>query len=122
MTLFRWLGAGHVLLAAFCFAVFRLSRQGAWIRAAELRPFWVLGAFLLILGIGLLLKQRWAGGVFCVCGFVFSVWLIGGSLMAVPFPWVLVNLLYGGVVFWASTAVLRALLRSFRPRAGAGLP
>ncbi|MGJ5821010.1 hypothetical protein, partial [Paludibaculum fermentans] len=111
MTLFRWLGAGTVLYSAFCFAVFHLTRQGARIRAAELQPSWVVGAFFLVLGIGLLLNQRWAGGVFCVCGLVFSLWMIIGSLMEVPFPFVLINLAYGGLVLWASIAVLRQLLR-----------
>ncbi|MGC4053820.1 MAG: hypothetical protein QM757_32190 [Paludibaculum sp.] len=116
MTLFRWLGIGTVLYSGFCFAVFYLSRQGARIRAAELQPIWIIGTFFLILGIGLLLNHKWAGAVFCVCGLVFSFWMIIGSLIFVPFPFVLINLAFGGPVLWASIEVFRQLLRSFRLR------
>ena len=53
------------------------------------------GVVFSILGVGLLLLRRSAAVVLSAISCPVGFWLIIGSLLEVPFPWVLINLMFG---------------------------
>jgi len=69
-------------------------------------PKWFLLAvvFWFAVGLGLLLRKRWASLVFTVTCGVLACTLIVGSIITVPMPWTLINIVLGAVL--ASVASL----------------
>jgi hypothetical protein len=50
-----------------------------------------------VIGIGLMYRKKWAAIGFSLANLSVALWLIIGSLLYVPFPWMLINFLAGAV-------------------------
>ena len=59
----------------------------------------VVTACVLAVGIGLLLLRKWAAVLFSVASASAGLWLIIGSILYVPFPWLFINLGNGLCLF-----------------------
>jgi len=76
--------------------------RGAWLP-------WVVGA----ISVGLWFCQKWAAVlVTIICGAV-GAWLTIGTFQSVPWPWSLVNLWFG-LMLWLPAAVTRRYWQSLR--------
>src|SRR5262245_35846171 len=55
----------------------------------------LLGFIWSAVGYGLLLQRKWAAILFCIATSAWGIFLIIGSIIEVPFPYLLINVLSG---------------------------
>lgn len=92
---FKVIGAILLALAVLIAVGIGLNRATAERGGRDLITLWPLAAVFIFLGLGLLTHNRWAAIVFILLSGGASASLIVGSLMFVPFPWLILNILYG---------------------------
>jgi hypothetical protein len=68
---------------------------------------WVAGV-LLLLGIGTILLRRWAVLILSFASGLVGVWLAIGSIISVPFPWLLINVACGAVLLTPVICAIRS--------------
>lgn len=53
---------------------------------------------LFLIGIGLFLHKKWSAALFFVLCAVGGIWVIVGSIVAVPMPWSILDMLLGSAM------------------------
>ena len=61
----------------------------------------------LVTGIGLRAERKWAAVLFAVPCHLTGIFLVAGSLWKVPFPWMLINIGFGGSLLYAATMLMK---------------
>jgi len=61
----------------------------------DLSPIRFYALFFALLGVALLMKWFWAHLLFITLTTAAGMWLIVGSLFSVPFPFLILNIIYG---------------------------
>ena len=84
-----------------------LNRRAASHGGHDLSQLSVPAAILIILGVGLLRRQRWAIIVFIALNLLLSLVMIIGPLVSVPMPYTLVNVFLGSLFFGVGAVVFR---------------
>lgn len=110
------------ILAFVCFAVglltFLLIIMMRTDRYGQRDPRWLLlpALFWLTIGLGLLMRKGWASAAFGGTFGLLAITLIVGSIVTVPMPWTLINILLGlllaaiaslAVLTWRESKLLR---------------
>lgn len=104
---FEILGVILIVMAALMLGAVIANIERAANGGHNLRPLLLPAVLLVILGIGLLFQHRWAAVLVSVIAAVCGGWVAIGSLITVPMPWSLLNVLFGGVIFSPSVLVWR---------------
>jgi hypothetical protein len=63
--------------------------------------------YAIVTGAGLLWSRRWAALMFALPTYAAGLFLVIGGLAKVPFPWMLLDVMFGIVLCAAPTVVLR---------------
>ncbi|HEY2866413.1 MAG TPA: hypothetical protein VGJ02_04925 [Pyrinomonadaceae bacterium] len=88
----------------------RLMAEGPLTRADIIRLF-TFYFLTTVVGAGLLFSRRWAAVMMSAATTIWGLWLIIGSILEVPFPFLLINISIGivamapllvTIAFWAS--------------------
>jgi len=104
MLPFKITGAALILFSVVIAALISLNRATAARGGRDLMVLWPLAAAFVVLGVGLLRQSRISAILFVLLSGAFSAWLIIGSLIYVPFPWSLLNVFFGFLVFLPSVS------------------
>jgi hypothetical protein len=94
------------LMIAFCF--FQLCAARGPFAPFCATDVIIPGVVFSITGVGLLLLRRTAAVVFATISSSVGLWLVLGSLLEVPLPGKLVDLIVGGVTFSPGIAMITA--------------
>jgi hypothetical protein len=65
-----------------------------------------LAAYTGFVGLGLVRRRKWAAILFVIPSFTSGILIGVGSLMRVPFPWMVVNVGVGLLLCWISLLLL----------------
>jgi hypothetical protein len=103
----RLSGAFSVLLSLALGALSVTMNPGAHGIENPKEGLWLAG-FLLLLGIGTILLSRWAVLVLSLTSGCAGVWLGIGSIISVPFPWLLINIACGAALLTPVICAIRS--------------
>src|SRR5438128_2396658 len=67
----------------------------------------IIGSVGTATGVGLLYLRKWAALYFSIATAVYGSWLIVGSVLSVPLPWMLINLALGAGFFVPVVATVK---------------
>jgi hypothetical protein len=73
----------------------------------DLSPVLPIGLYLIVVGVGLLYRRKWAAVVLAVPSALFGLWFAFGSLLEVPMPWELINLAFAPAFFIPAYVAIR---------------
>jgi hypothetical protein len=85
------------------FANFVTTSQGGH----NLLPFAGVALLSILIGIGLLLRHKWAAVLFAVILGSTGLWLGTTSIMRVPMPWLILNVGFACVLLLPSAVLVR---------------
>ena len=80
------------------------NRRAASLGGHDLSPLIRPSILIIAIGVGLLLHHKWAAAIFTIIWSGVAIYLAIGSIMKVPFPWVLLNLV--GALFLMVPAII----------------
>jgi hypothetical protein len=95
MAFFKASGVCFVILAVLGFGAVVANRATAELGGHDLAPLSGPAALLLIIGCGLYLRRKWAALLFILVSVAIGGWMIVGSVLAVPMPWMMLNFCFG---------------------------
>ena len=89
-------GGIAVLLGLAIAAVAMFANPGAR-GVRDWRILFAPAVLFVTMGIGTLARQRWAVVILAIGFGAPGLWLVLGSLLYVPFPWLMINVAFGSV-------------------------
>jgi hypothetical protein len=104
---FRILGCLSVLAGIICFLLFSANAKAKQIGGHDISSIIYFSFFFIPVGIGLLFLWRVAAVLLSVPTAILGIYMIGGSIISVPFPWLLLNILLSILLLFPSWATWR---------------
>jgi hypothetical protein len=105
LKIFGWLTVA-VGLIGFIVRALNLARGGIP-GGHDLTGLTPIAALTVLVGLGLILRRRWAAALSALLLGGVGLWLGVGSILTVPLPWSLINLTLAAVLLVPSVMVLR---------------
>jgi hypothetical protein len=102
----RFIGAGYLLVAAFCALLIFANWHIAAVGGRSIRPLTVPAAAFVLVGTGLLFRRKSAALVAILGSIAVTIWLVIGSVRYVPTPGLILNAVFGGILLAAAYAIL----------------
>ncbi|MGA2139529.1 MAG: hypothetical protein ABSH14_11755 [Verrucomicrobiia bacterium] len=105
--IFGGLGFLSVLGGIFCIVLFFANAKARQNGGHDISGVIYFSLFFIPVGVGLILVRRIAAVLFSIPLGILAVWMIVSSIVNVPFPWLLLNILFGVILLFPSWATWR---------------
>lgn len=107
LSLLRRIAVILLIAASVCFGVAFANQYASAAGGRDISGFYALGAMLTALALGMWAHWKPAAFLFIASSVCLAAWLVIGSLLSVPFPWWLINLLGAALMLIPSLKIIQ---------------
>jgi hypothetical protein len=97
-SVFRTIGVGSVIMGIVCLLLYIANTNVRSSGGRDLTPMLIYTAYCIPVGVGMLFLRKIFAVLIALPCLATALWLGVGSIFHVPFPWMLINIAFAGIL------------------------